>query len=158
MKTVLIKNGIMKKISLLSMVSLTLGLFYSTSARAQSSRPYTEGPVWQVQFVQTKPGMGEQYLKNLNDGWVKVVKEAKAEGIILDYKVLEASIAAKTDWDLMLLIELKNYAVLDDMRDKMEVIQAKIFGPEDVRQKAAVGRNDLRDLLGGKLARELIFK
>jgi hypothetical protein len=148
----------MKKISLLSLLSLSFGLFCCVCAQAQSTKPYTEGPVWQVQFVQTKSGMGQQYLKNLNDGWIKVMVEAKAEGTIMDYKVLQSEPAAKTDWDLMLLIEIKNYAGLDGMQDKMEVIRNKIFGSEDVQQKASVLRNDLRDLLGGKLARELIFK
>jgi hypothetical protein len=40
----------------------------------------------------------------------------------------------------------------------MEAIRNKMFGSEDVQQKSAVARNDLRELLGGKLTQELIFR
>jgi hypothetical protein len=57
-----------------------------------------------------------------------------------------------------LMYEIKNHAVEDGLTDKMESIRNKMFGSEDVQQKSAVARNDLRELLGGKITQELIFK
>lgn len=145
----------MKKIIFFEMLSIIL---ISFGASAQNNKPYTEGPVWMVQFIQTKPGMNQLYLNNLNEGWIKEMKQAKTEGLIMDYKVLSGVPGSKNDWDLMLLFEIKNYAALDGMTEKMEAIGNKIFGTEETQHKAALSRNDLRDLLGGKLTRELIYK
>jgi hypothetical protein len=147
----------MKKI--LFFFSLTLFILMTQlTVTAQTSKPYSEGPVWNVQFVKTKPGMATLYLKNLSDGWIKVMNEAKTEGLILDYKVFSGMPGSKDDWDLMLMYELKNHAAEDGLSDKMESIRNKLFGSEDVQQKSAVARNDLRELLGGKSTQELIFK
>ena len=147
----------MKKI--LFFFSLTLFILMTQlTVIAQTSKPYSEGPVWNVQFVKTKPGMATLYLKNLSDGWIKVMNEAKTEGLILDYKVFSGMPGSKDDWDLMLMYELKNHAAEDGLSDKMESMRNKLFGCEDVQQKSAVARNDLRELLGGKSTQELIFK
>src|ERR1700681_3942292 len=154
---ILTKKVIMKK--LLFLFSLTLFiLMIQLTVSAQSSKPYTEGPVWNVQFIKTKPGMTLLYLRNLSDGWIKIMNEAKMEGLILDYKVFSGIPGSKDDWDLMLMYEIKNHAVEDGLTDKMESIRNKMFGSEDVQQKSAVARNDLRELLGGKITQELIFK
>ncbi|MDP9040540.1 MAG: hypothetical protein M3N30_01085 [Bacteroidota bacterium] len=133
-------------------------LLTQLTVSAQTSKPYTEGPVWTVQFIKTKPGMGLLYLRNLNDGWIKIMKESKMQGLILDYKVFSGLPGSKDDWDLMLMYEIKNHAAEDDLSDKMEAIRNKMFGSEEVQQKSAVARNDLRELLGSKTTQELIFK
>jgi hypothetical protein len=153
----LTKKIIMKK--LLFFFSLTLFILLTQlTVTAQTSKPYTEGPVWDVQFIKTKPGMALLYFRNLSDGWIKIMKEAKMEGLILDYKVFSGQPGTRDDWNLMLMYEIKNHAVEDDLTDKMEAIRNKMFGSEDVQQKSAVARNDLRELLGGKITQELIFK
>ena len=147
----------MKK--LLFFFSLTLFILLTQlTVTAQTSKPYTGGPVWDVQFIKTKPGMALLYFRNLSDGWIKIMKEAKMEGLILDYKVFSGQPGTRDDWNLMLMYEIKNHAVEDDLTDKMEAIRNKMFGSEDVQQKSAVARNDLRELLGGKITQELIFK
>ena len=138
--------------------SAILMLFCSINVSAQTSKPYTDGPVWQVQFVNAKPGMTELYLKNLSEGWIKEMRAAKDAGLIMDFKVLQAPNASGNDWNLMLMYELKNYAMLDGMSEKMDGIASKIFGSEETQHTNAVSRNDLRELQGGKLAQELNFK
>jgi hypothetical protein len=56
------------------------------------------------------------------------------------------------------VIEFKNMAAMDGMAEKMEVLGAKMMGSEDVRKAGAMKRNEIRDILGGKLAREIILK
>jgi hypothetical protein len=138
--------------------SAILMLFCSINVSAQTSKPYTDGPVWQVQFVNAKPGMTELYLKNLSEGWIKEMRAAKDASLIMDFKVLQAPNASGNDWNLMLMYELKNYAMLDGMSEKMDAIASKIFGSEETQHTNAVSRNDLRELQGGKLAQELNFK
>ena len=135
-----------------------LMLFCSINVSAQTTKPYTDGPLWQVQFVNAKPGMTELYLKNLSEGWIKEMRAAKDAGLIMDFKVLQAPNASGNDWNLMLMYELKNYAMLDGMSEKMDGIASKIFGSEETQHTNAVSRNDLRELQGGKLAQELNFK
>ena len=138
--------------------SAILMLFCSINVSAQTTKPYTDGPVWQVQFVNAKPGMTELYLKNLSEGWIKEMRAAKDAGLNMDFKVLQAPNASGNDWNLMLMYELKNYAMLDGMSEKMDGIASKIFGSEETQHTNAVSRNDLRELQGGRLAQELNFK
>jgi hypothetical protein len=126
--------------------------------QAQSVKPYTEGPVWIIQYIQSKSGMGQLYLQNLSDGWIKIMKEAKTEGTIVDYKVFSGLPGSAADWDLMLMIELKNHAAQDGLNDKMDALRNKLYGTDDAEHKAALMRNDLRTTLGGKTVQELIFK
>ena len=39
--------------------------------------PYTEGTVWDITFVRTKPGMDNEYLRNLASEWQKQNDELK---------------------------------------------------------------------------------
>jgi hypothetical protein len=149
----------MKKLLFVLAATALSVLFTSVKAQAQSSdKPYKEGHVWVVNFIQTKPGMGRVYLKDLSTHWVKLGAAAKAQGLILDYKVFSATPASKTDWNLMLMIEVNNYAALDDLEDKLDALASKLLGSDDVQHASALSRNDMRDNLGGRLVQELIFK
>jgi hypothetical protein len=126
---------------------------------AQTDKPYTDGPVWNVQFVHSKPGMTMLYYKNLSEGWVKQMKAAKEAGYITDYKVLSAMASSENDWDLVLMYQVKNYAALDGMVDRMNTLSKKVFNADDDGlHTKAVARNDLRTLMGGKITQELVFK
>ena len=148
----------MKKFLFTSAIAVLLLLFCNQNMYAQSDKPYTQGPLWQVQFIHTKPGMTALYLKNLNDGWIKEMNAAKDAGYIMDYKIFQAQPASENDWDLMLMYEIKNYAMLDGMSDKMEALMKKNGSDDQTLHAQAVSRNDLRILLGGRLTQELNFK
>jgi hypothetical protein len=49
----------------------------STSA-ASKAPPYTEGSVWQITIVNTKAGMGDDYIKNLAKNYKTVMEEGKS--------------------------------------------------------------------------------
>ncbi|MEP6926948.1 MAG: hypothetical protein ABI834_04890, partial [Ginsengibacter sp.] len=141
----------MKKFILNSTLGIIVMLACNNQASAQSNKPYTEGPLWQVQFINTKAGMGDLYLKNLSEGWIKQMRAAKEAGLIMDFKVLEAPNATENDWNLILMYELKNYAMLDGMVEKMDALSSKIFGSKEIQHTNAVSRNDLRVMQGGRL-------
>lgn len=147
----------MKNIGLFICVLITLSFIYSDAAKAQE-RSYTDGSVWNISLIKTKAPFFDDYMNNLNNGWKRVMDEAKKQGIILSYMVLSQSPSDKDDWDLALLIEYKNMAAFDGLREKMEKIQSSLFGDQKTMQDAAVKRNDLREMLGSRLARQLLFK
>ena len=148
----------MKKFIFSSAIVVLILMFCDQNIYAQSDKPYSDGPLWQVQFIRTKPGMTDLYLKNLSDGWVKEMKAAKDAGYIIDYKIFETQPASENDWDLMLMYEIKNFAMLDGMSDKMEALMKKDGSNDQTLHTQAVSRNDLRILQGGRLTRELDFK
>src|SRR3954463_716332 len=114
-----------------SLLLLIFLLNISFKASAQTNKPYTYGSLWQIGFIQVKPGMGDLYLKNLSDNWLKIMRQAKADGLITDFKVLEAQAAGKDDWNMVTMYQLKNFAAIDGLDEKMEAIRGKIIGNEE---------------------------
>ena len=147
----------MKLMSILFAAALFLSLSLPAQSVAQGL-PYTEGSVWSIGFVKTVPGMTNDYYRNLADNWLKMNEAAKKEGLVLSYKVLYGPAANTDDWDIMLMIEYKNMAAMDGMAEKMEALSGKLLGSQDTRRVGAVKRNEIREILGGKLVREIILK
>jgi hypothetical protein len=125
---------------------------------AQQTAPYTEGPVWDLGFIRVNPGMEDDYLNNLRANWKRIGDEAKRQGLVLSYKVISTPAANRDDWDLLLMVEYKNMAALDGLRQKYEPIMAKLIGPQTERRSRAAQRNEIREIIGGKLGRELILR
>jgi hypothetical protein len=119
--------------------------------------PYTEGSVWDITFVRTKPGMDLDYLKSLAAEWQKQNVELKKQGVILSYKILSGSPANQEDWDLMLMVEYKNMAALDGIVQKYMNVVSKMR-TEDQQRTGYIKRSEMRDILGDKVVRELILK
>jgi hypothetical protein len=126
--------------------------------RAQSDAPYTEGPVWTITMVKTKPGMGDDYLKTLAKIYKSTNDEMKKQGLIMDYKVLLGNDANPQDFDILLMVEFKNMAAFDGLREKADPIADKILGSEDVQRQGAIKRMEIREIMGNKLMREVTLK
>jgi len=126
--------------------------------RAQSDAPYTEGPVWTITMVKAKPGMGDDYLKTLAKIYKSTNDEMKKQGLILDYKVLLGNDANPQDFDIMLMVEFKNMAAFDGLREKADPITDKILGSEEVQRQGAIKRMEIREIMGNKLMREVTLK
>lgn len=146
----------MKQLKLLLLTVILISICMSEGIAQQ--RSYKEGSVWEISFVKTKLPYFNDYMTNLGNGWKKVMDEAKKEGLILNYMVLSSQASNPKDWDLMLMIEYKNMASMDGLEDKMEKISSRLFGSEDTQQQNAKSRNELREILGGRTARQLLFK
>ena len=124
----------------------------------QSDAPYTEGPVWTISMIKTKPGMADDYLKNLAQIYKAVNDEAKKQGIIMDYKILLGNDSTPQDFDILLMQEFKNMAAFDGLREKTDPIARKLIGSEDVQRQGAVKRMEIREIMGNKLMREITLK
>ena len=120
--------------------------------------PYEEGSVWELSMVKSEANMSDHYLKDLASLWNKIMAEAKNQGMVLSYKVLVGEAANPDDWDILLMIEFENYAVLDNIDDKFDAIMEKVAGTEEELTKANVERAKIREIYGGKLMQEIIFK
>jgi hypothetical protein len=138
-------------------VAVLLSLFYLPTICFAQEAPYTQGTIWNITFVRVKAGMLDDYLKNLIGAWKKQNEQAKKEGLILSYKVIEAAAANKDDWDLMLVVEFKNLATLDEADAKFRAIASKL-ATEEEQKKGVHARAEIREIIGGKLGRELILK
>ena len=126
--------------------------------RAQSDAPYTEGPVWAITMVKTKPGMGDDYLKTLAKIYKSTNDEMKKQDLIMDYKVLLGNDATPQDFDILLMVEFKNMAAFDNLREKADPIADKILGSQEVQRQGAVKRMEIREIMGNKLMREVTLK
>lgn len=133
-------------------------MFLAFVSATGEEKPYDEGTVWSIGLIRTEANMQEQYIKDLSNVWVKIMKAAKEEGLILSYKVLAGESANPDDWDVMLLAEFENYAALDDVDDKFDMLIEKVMGDEDQQIEANLKRGEIRDNYGGKLMREVVFK
>jgi len=54
--------------------------------------------------------------------------------------------------------KFENYAVLDNIDDKFDAIMEKVAGTEEELTKANIERAKIREIYGGKLMQEIIFK
>jgi len=149
----------MKITKKLQAVMLTAFSFVAASlCLGQSDAPYTEGPVWTISMIKTKPGMADDYLKNLAQIYKAVNDEAKKQGIIMDYKILLGNDSTPQDFDILLMQEFKNMAAFDGLREKTDPIARKLIGTQDVQRQGAVKRMELREIMGNKLMREITLK
>lgn len=143
-------------LSLFSVVVITT-ILLPALLHAQD-RPYTEGSVWSVTMIRTKPGMTDDYLRSLKNNLKKTLDEAKKENLVLSYKILSGTSANNDDWDILLMEEYKNMASLDGIDDKMDALAKKLVGNEDQQKKVMTSRVEMREIFGSKLLRELTLK
>jgi hypothetical protein len=130
----------------------------AVTTASQSTAPYTEGAVWQITMVKTKPGMGDDYLKALAKIFRTTNDEAKKQGIITDYKILIGDASTQQDYDILLMIQYPNMAALDGLRDKTDPIATKMIGSDDQQRQLAVKRLEIREIMGDKTMREITLK
>lgn len=130
----------------------------STTTASGSTAPYTEGSVWEITMVRAKAGMADDYLKNLAQAYKSTNDEAKKQGIIMDYKILIGDAANADDFDILLIVQYKNMAALDGLRERTDPIATKLIGGEDQLRQGSIKRMEIRDILGTKTMREVTLK
>jgi len=139
-------------------VSLLCVACLAAGAAWAADRPYTQGSVWTVTFVRVKPGLNSQYLGDLASTWKRVMDEARKQQLIVSYKILGGNPGNREDWDLMLLVESKNWAAFDGADDKFGAIVEKLVGPDKKQVEIMAKRSDVREILGTRNLQEIIFK
>jgi len=110
-------------------------------------KPYKEGSIWAVTFVKVKPGMFDNYIRDLASNRKPLMEQAKKDGLILSEKMLAGDSAGREDFDLILMVEYKNWAAFDGLSDKFRTLAQKM-----------VKRTDVREIVGTKNMQEISYK
>lgn len=151
------------KTGLFFLVLITVFCFFSLDqVFAQDKDLYDGGTVWSLTFVRTKANKSDDYLKGLANTWVANMEEAKKEGLIVSYKILQGNASNKEDFDLVLMIENKNLAAFDPDKNreaKFDAIEKKIKEKMGDKYESTITNYDeIRELRGTKLMREIYLK
>lgn len=127
---------------------------------AHSQNPnFDVGPVWRVTYFHLKPGQGEAFWKDFRENLKPVYESLKKENFITDYKVWNNSTTdGPNDWDVAVALVFANFAALDQADAKAATLVAKHYGSRDAMIEAGKKRNDLREVVMSKLAREVMPK
>jgi len=140
-------------------LSLSLVLVIAVAAYTQMPmRPYRNGSVWDVTFIHTHAGMTNAYLTYLTTDWKREQEAARAEGMILSYKVLTTEAHTTADWDVMLMVEYKDLATLEANQAKQDALGQKLFGSDQKIEQGYRDRSAMRDVVGDRLAREIVLE
>lgn len=120
---------------------------------------YTEGPVWRVQLIRVKPTHMDEYLASLRKSTKPMIEEEKKQGMVMDYKVfLKETKNSPEDWDICVAIEYKNYAAMDGLAAKGEMMRDKILGGKAQGQELAEKRVEIREIISSQLMQEIFLK
>jgi len=130
----------------------------SLDARAQDVRQYTDGPVTELDYIQVEYGHFEEYIDWLNSTWKPTMEAMKKAGLIIDYKVVRATPKTPDQPNIFLMITFKDGAAALDKGVEQEEVAKKVIGSTEFQNKARVGRNQYRKVLGIEYVRELILK
>ena len=128
----------------------------------QDNSQYTEGPVTEVNYMRVEYGHFDEYIAWLDSTWKPTMEAMKNAGIIIDYKVyasVPVSGAPKSPDQANIIFTrvFKNMAALDKDGEQDEVAK-KVICSTECQNKARVGRNEYRKVLGTEVIRELILK
>jgi hypothetical protein len=129
----------------------------SQDAGAQDARQYTEGPVTEVAYIQVEYGHFEEYIDWLNSTWKPTMEATKKARLIIDYKVFKLTPKSTDQPNVILWITYKNGAAALDNGVELEEVAKKVIGSTEVQNKARVGRNQYRKVLGTEYVRELVL-
>jgi hypothetical protein len=136
---------------------LLLSLLFALQAFAQEH--FTEGPIWQVTLIRVKPTQMDAYLTTLRSSTKTLYDEMKKEGLIQDYKVFfNTTKHDPQDWDMAIGVQYKNFAALDGLTAKNEVIRDKILGSKQAALQLGEKRADMREIVSTMILREVTLK
>jgi hypothetical protein len=120
----------------------------SLNAPAQNVRQYSEGLVTEVDYIKVEYGHFEEYIDWLNSTWKPTIEAFKKAGLVIDYKVFRLTPKSPDQPNISLWITFKNAAAALDNGVELEEVAKKVIGNTEVQNKARVGRNEYRKVLG----------
>src|SRR5713226_407366 len=133
-------------------------LIAAISVYAQVNRPYHNGSVWNIAFIRIKPGMDTAYLNYIAGQWKAEQEAQKKDGNILSYKVLSVEGHTPGEFNLMLMTEYKSLAAMEANEDKSEAVAQKVVGNDQKQMQGYKERLEIREIIGDRLAREIILE
>jgi len=137
---------------------IVLVLTLSIVVVAQVSRPFRNGTVWSIGFIQMKPGMETAYLNYVADDWKREQEALKKDGQIISYKVLTTETHGSDDWNIMLMTEYKNMATMEANEVKADNLAQTVSGNDEKQMQGYRDRLQIREVLENRLAREIVLE
>lgn len=132
------------------------------TAIAQGAREYSYGPVKEVDYIHVEYGHFDDYMKWVTSTWAPTMEAEKKAGLIIDYKVFQASPKSPDEPNVYLEITFKNMAAyagdIGDQAGAYEAVTEKVICSSACQDQARVHRNEVRKVLGTEVTRELILK
>lgn len=118
---------------------------------------YSQNPsgVWAVDFVKTKDGHFDDYLKFIEANWATARKEAQKQGYILSYRVL--ILPSNPEWDVLLITEYANMEKYEAREENFRKVFEKIRQSKGPTLINGLGARDLADIKFSRLFKEAIF-
>ena len=137
----------MKKLLFSSFLAL---VFFAIQA-GSAQQPVVPGEaVWAVDFVKVKPGMFEQTMTYLDEGWVPAREQALQQGTILSYHRIAEQSQKTQEWDILLMTQYRNQADYD--------VRERTFAPivvEVLRRNRShmptLNKKDLYDIVDSRV-------
>lgn len=127
-------------------------------AQQPPTKPYHEGPVWDIATIHVKYGMEDRYLNYLASDWKKEQEAMKKAGYVLDYKVITTEPHSPQDFNVILMTQFKDLATLEANSDRMEALAMQLLGGRQQAETGAQQRTDYREVVGNRLGREIILE
>ncbi len=137
---------------------IVLILTLSIVVVAQVSRPFRNGTVWSIGFIQMKPGMETAYLNYVAGDWKREQEALKKDGQIISYKVLTTESHGSDDWNIMLMTEYKNMATMEANETKADNLAQTVSGNDEKQMQGYRDRLQIREVLENRLAREIVLE
>jgi L-rhamnose mutarotase len=130
--------------------------------RAQDAPKYAEGTVTEVNYLRIEYGHFDDYIAWLDSTWKPTMEAMKKAGIIIDYKVFQASPKSPDQPNIFLYLTFKNMAAyagnIGDKGIEQEYVARNVIGSTELQNKKRVERSAYRKVLGIELIREIILK
>jgi hypothetical protein len=146
-------------------IILSIGLAASSislETPAQAGRGYSYGPVTEVDYIHVEYGHFDEYMAWVTSTWAPTMEAAKKAGLIIGYKVFQASPKSPDQPNVYLEITFKDMAAyagdIGDQADAFEAVTEKVICSSACQNQARVHRNEVRKVLGTEVTREIVFK
>ena len=151
-------KNIMKHNRIAAGLIAVLVLTLSVVLYAQVSRPYRNGSVWTVAYIQMKPGMETAYLKYIATDWKREQEALKKDGQIISYKVMTTETHGRDDWNIMLMTEYKDLATREANEAKEDALAQQVIGDDEKQMQGYRDRLQIREVLEVRTAREIVLE
>ena len=100
-------------------------------------------------------GHFSEYIDWLNSTWKPTMEAMKKAGLIIDYKVFQASPKSPDQPNVFLYLTFKNMAAsggnIGDKGVEGEAVARKVIGSTECQNKARVARSGYRKVLGSRV-------
>src|SRR5919201_1003637 len=131
----------------------------SQDAPAKEQPKYSLGPVTQVDYIHVEYGHFEEYMAWVTSTWAPTMEAAKKAGLIVGYKVFQASPKSPDQPNVYLEITYKNMAAyagdIGDQAAAFDAVTDKVICNTACQNQARVHRNEIRKVLGTEVTREI---